>query len=181
MPATFARNLPAVGDIQHVIYRSGDIPLAWNSLLKWKFERSSHVLNKLQTFAWSQKLFVAVDDKPHKHRFKMKQFLQALLLSFFVSTHVNSILTTTKPLTTQPLKCNVNNNNYNSFFAGPNCKKIETMFSELEQHVTELKEGVKEIKGILNGNKPGGKGLSQLFWNSTYFQCMVLCGTAFQL
>ena len=94
----------------------------------------------------------------------MKQFLQALLLSFFVSTHVNSILTTTKPLTTQPSKCNVNNNNYNSFFSGPNCKKIETMFSELKQHVTELKEGLKEIKGILNGNKPGGKGLSQLLF-----------------
>ena len=89
----------------------------------------------------------------------MKQCLQALLLSFFVSTQVNSILTTTKPVTTQPPNCNVNNNNYNSFFAGPNCKKIESMFSEMKQHVTELKEGIKEITGILNGNKTSGKGL----------------------
>ena len=93
----------------------------------------------------------------------MKLFLQALLLSFFVSTQVNSILTTTKPVTTQPSKCNVNNNNYNSFFAGPNCKKIETMFSEMKQHLTELKKGVKDIKEILNGSKPGGKGLEKLF------------------
>ena len=168
MPATFIRNLPAVGDTQHVIYRSGDIPLAWNSLWKWKFERSSHWLNKLETFAWSHKLFVAVDDKAHKHRFKMKLFFQALLLSFFVSTQVNSILTTTKPVTTpQPSKCNINNNNYNSFFAGPNCKKIETMFSEMKQHLTELKKGVKDIKEILNGNSPGGKGLCRWLFRSS--------------
>jgi len=87
----------------------------------------------------------------------MKHFLRALLLSFFVSTQVNSILTTTKPLTTKPSQCNVNNNNYNSFFAGPNCKKIESMFSEMKQHLTELKKGIKEIKETLTGGKPGGK------------------------
>jgi len=89
----------------------------------------------------------------------MKHFLRVLLLSFFVSTQVYSILTTTKPVTTQPSQCNVNNNNYNSFFAGPNCKKIESMFSEMKQHLTELKKGIKEIKDILNGDRPGGKGL----------------------
>jgi len=33
------------------------------------------------------------------------------------------------------------------------------MFSEMKQHLTELKKGIKEIKDILNGDKPGGKGL----------------------
>lgn len=89
----------------------------------------------------------------------MKHFLPALLLSFFVSTRVNSILTTTKPLITKPSQCNVNNNNYNSFFAGPNCKKIESMFSEMKQQLTELTEGIKEIKETLTSGKPGGKGL----------------------
>lgn len=33
------------------------------------------------------------------------------------------------------------------------------MFSEMKQQLTELTEGIKEIKETLTSGKPGGKGL----------------------
>ena len=88
----------------------------------------------------------------------MRYFFRTLLLSYFVGTHANTIITTTKPVTTRPSGCNVNNNNFNSFFAGPNCKKIESMFSEVKQQLAELKEEIKEMKGNQTGGADG-KGL----------------------
>ena len=84
----------------------------------------------------------------------MKNFFRALVVSYFVATNANSFRTTTKPVTTQASQCNVHNNNYNSFFAGPNCKKIENMFAEVKQQLAELIEEIREKKE----NETGGTG-----------------------
>ncbi|KAL9989424.1 hypothetical protein ACROYT_G003972 [Oculina patagonica] len=78
----------------------------------------------------------------------MKYFFRAVLLSYFVATHANLLLSTTrKPTTPKFSQCNVNNNhNYNSFFAGPNCKKIENMISEVKQQLAELKQEIGKCK-----------------------------------
>ena len=55
----------------------------------------------------------------------MKYFVGAILFAYFIATLANS---TVKP--TKEAHCNVNNN-YNSFYAGPNCKKIEQQLGEI--------------------------------------------------
>ena len=64
--------------------------------------------------------------------------------------------------TTKGSHCNVNNN-YNTYQAGANCKKIESMFSDVKQQLAELKEEIKEIKGNQTGN-PAEKGVKQKFF-----------------
>ncbi len=95
------------------------------------------------------------------------------MLSYFVATHANSLLwstrkpttptflSTTRKLTTPKFsQCNVNNNhNYNSFFAGPNCKKIENMFSEVKQQLAEIKQEISEMKE----NQTSGTGEKGLY------------------
>jgi len=49
--------------------------------------------------------------------------------------------------------CNVNNN-YNSFYAGPNCKNIEQLLVKLED---EILEEIREMIRNATGNA-GGKG-----------------------
>ena len=93
----------------------------------------------------------------------MRLFFQALLLGFFVAAFVDSNQTT-KPSKTDDgtmngLHCNVNNN-YNTFQAGANCKKIESMFSDVKQQLAELKEEIEKIKGNQTRN-PAEKGLKQ--------------------
>ena len=80
----------------------------------------------------------------------MKYFFEAVLLVYFAATLANSS-PTAKPAendngTTNVTQCNVNNN-YNSFYAGPNCTKIESMFSEVKQRLAELREEIREMKG----------------------------------
>ena len=58
-------------------------------------------------------------------RVKMKYFVGVILFAYFIATLANS---TVKP--TKEAHCNVNNN-YNSFYAGPNCKKIEQQLEEI--------------------------------------------------
>ena len=93
----------------------------------------------------------------------MKLFFQALLLEFFVAAFAGSNQTTTPAKTDDGTMkgshCNVNNN-YNTFQAGANCKKIESMFSDVKQQLAELKEEIEEIKGNQTGN-PAEKGLEQ--------------------
>ena len=90
----------------------------------------------------------------------MKFLFQAVLLGYFVAALANSNLTSKPGKTNHDTKkssqCNVNN--YNSFYAGPNCKKIEKMFSEVKQQLTELKEEIRGMKGNQTGG-PSGKGL----------------------
>ena len=66
---------------------------------------------------------------------------EAILFAVFVAALANS---------TDKSKCNVNNN-YNSFYAGPNCKKIEQQLAEIQQEIRALKRN--ETGGS------GGKGL----------------------
>ena len=76
----------------------------------------------------------------------MKHFFGTILLSSVISALANS---TVKP--TKETHCNVNNN-YNSFYAGPNCKKIEQQLEEIRQEIRALREN----KTTGSGN---GKGL----------------------
>ena len=86
----------------------------------------------------------------------MKYFFQAVLLGYFVAVLANSNLTSKPAKTNNDTKkasqCNVNN--YNSFYAGPNSRKIENMISEVKQQLAELKEEIREMKG----NQTSGAG-----------------------
>ena len=68
------------------------------------------------------------------------------LVCLIISALANS---TVKP--TKATSCNVNNN-YNSFYAGPNCRKIEQQLVEIRQEIRAMREN----KTTLSGN---GKGL----------------------
>ena len=76
----------------------------------------------------------------------MKYFFAIIPLACLISALANS---TVKP--TKATRCNVNNN-YNSFYAGPNCKKIKQQLEEIRQEIRALKEN----KTTGSGN---GKGL----------------------
>ena len=92
----------------------------------------------------------------------MKYFFQAILLGYFVAALANSNLTSKLGgngiETKKPSQCNVNNNNYNSFYAGPSSKKIENMIYEVKQQLAEMKEELRDIKENQTGG-PGEKGL----------------------
>jgi len=79
-------------------------------------------------------------------RVKMNYFVGAILGAYFIAALANS---TVKP--TKEAHCNVNNN-YNSFYAGPNCTKIEQQLEEIQQEIRALREN----KTTGSGN---GKGL----------------------
>ena len=81
-----------------------------------------------------------------KQRSTMKYLFQAFLLGFFVAALANSNQTMNSAR-----RCNINN--YYTFSAGPNCKKIEHVMSEVKQQLSELKQQIKETEG------PTGKGL----------------------
>ncbi|KAL9989605.1 hypothetical protein ACROYT_G004172 [Oculina patagonica] len=88
----------------------------------------------------------------------MKYFFPVLLLgSYFVAVLASTNLTTkpvkTKNGSTKDSQCNINNYN---FYAGPNSKKIENMFSEVKQQLAELKQEMTEVKENLTGGL-GGK------------------------
>ena len=80
---------------------------------------------------------------------------QAILLCYFVAAFANSNLSTKSAKsnndTKQTSQCTVNN--YNTFHAGPNSKKIENMISEVKQQLAELKQEIAEMKG----NQTGGQ------------------------
>ena len=76
-------------------------------------------------------------------RVKMKYFVGAILFAYFIAALANS---TVKPTT--EAHCNVNNN-YNSFYAGPNCKKIEQQLDETRQEIRALREN--KTNGSDNG------------------------------
>ena len=76
-------------------------------------------------------------------RVKMKYFFGAVLFAYFITTLANS---TVKP--TKEAHCSVNNN-YNSFYAGPNCKKIEQQLEEIRQEIRALREN--KTTGSVNG------------------------------
>lgn len=75
----------------------------------------------------------------------MKYFVGAILFACFIAALANS---TVKP---KEACCNVNNN-YNCFYAGPNCNKIEQQLKEIREEIRALREN----KTTGSGN---GKGL----------------------
>ncbi|CAH3040573.1 unnamed protein product [Porites lobata] len=70
----------------------------------------------------------------------MKYFFAIIPLACLISALANS---TVKP--TKATRCNVNNN-YNSFYAGPNCKKIEQQLAEIRQEIRALKSQITARK-----------------------------------
>ena len=68
----------------------------------------------------------------------MKYFLHATLFACFVAAFANSPVKPTTSPGTNKAHCNVNNN-YNSFDAGPNCKKIEQQLEEIRKEIRALK------------------------------------------
>ena len=68
----------------------------------------------------------------------MKYFLYAILFAYFVATFANSSVKHTTDAGTNKAHCNVNNT-YNSFYAGPNCKKIEQQLAEMKNEIRALK------------------------------------------
>ena len=87
----------------------------------------------------------------------MKYFLQGLLLAFCASTSLADSNVTTNPAT-KASQFNVHNNNHYNLYAGPNCKKMEKMISEVKHELVELKEEIRGMKGNQTGG-PGEKGL----------------------
>ena len=61
------------------------------------------------------------------------------MLGYFVTALANSNQTTDSAR-----RCNINN--YYTFSAGPNCRKIENVMSEVKQQLAELKQQLKEME-----------------------------------
>ena len=80
----------------------------------------------------------------------MKYLFQALMLAYFVAEFTNS-----NQMTNPAGSCNVNN--HYTFSAGPNCKKIENMMSEVKNQLAELKQQVLETQENQTGG-PTRKG-----------------------
>ena len=85
-----------------------------------------------------------------KHPCTIMNLFKGILFAVFVTAFANSSVKSNKSTSTDKSKCNVNNN-YNSFYAGPNCKKIEQQLAEIKQEIRALKR--KETGGS------NGKGL----------------------
>ena len=81
----------------------------------------------------------------------MKYLFQAFLLVNFLAALANSNQTTNSAT-----RCNINS--YYTFSAGPNCKKIKNVMSEVKQHLAELKQQIKDMEENQTGG-PTGKGL----------------------
>ena len=64
-------------------------------------------------------------------------------------SHLGTCIANSTVKPTKEARCNVNNN-YNSFYAGPNCKKIEQQLEEIRQEIRALKEN--KTTGSGNGN-----------------------------
>ena len=66
--------------------------------------------------------------------------------AYSIATLANSTVKQTKEA-----QCNVNNN-YNSFYAGPNCKKIE-------QHLEEIRQEIRALRENKTNGSDNGRGL----------------------
>ena len=90
----------------------------------------------------------------------MKYLCEVLLFSFFVTALSNSTKVSSKTAradsdTKHHPHCGVNNN---YFCAGPNSKKIENMFSDIQQQLTKLEQEIRNIKKNQTCEKQDGKG-----------------------
>ena len=90
----------------------------------------------------------------------MKYLCEVLLFCFFATVLSNSTKLSSKPARTDNdtkdhPHCGVNNN---YFYAGPNSKKIENMFSDIQQQLTKLEQEIRNIKKNQTCVKQDGKG-----------------------
>jgi len=79
----------------------------------------------------------------------MKYFFQTILLGCIVAALGNSnpALSSTQS-ENNAKKVSPYNFNNNYFIAGSNSKKIENMFAEVNQQLTELREEINAMKGL---------------------------------
>ena len=163
----------AVGDIRHEHFgypnsESLKVVSCWCDFRYVKFDRGymigdkwipktelntqkSQLLESLKRSTSSFCMVCAFNSRLHKQRSTMKYLFQALMLAYFVAAFTNS-----DQMTNPARSCNVNN--YYTFSAGPNCKKIENVMSEVKYQLTELKQQIMEIGDNQTGG-PTGKGL----------------------
>jgi len=80
----------------------------------------------------------------------MKYFFQVILFTYFVAALANSSVKPTTGSGVNKAHCNVNT--YNSFYAGPNDKKIEQQLAEMK------KEILKEIRTLKRNETDGSDG-----------------------
>ena len=107
----------------------------------------------------------------------MKSLFAAILFAYSVSALANSSVKPTKS-NENKTHCNVNNN-YNSFYAGPNCKKIEQQLAEIKK---EILEEIRALKRNETGGSAGkGFVLTEFlrFWILAY-QLFVLATLSFE-
>ena len=78
-------------------------------------------------------------------------FQSVLLLSCFLTALAKPNLNDNVK---QHPQCNVNNN----FYACSNSKKIENMFSEVQQQLAKLEQEIRNLRGNQNGTEQDGKG-----------------------
>lgn len=102
----------------------------------------------------------------------MKYILfQTILFAYFVAALANSSV---KPTTGNEVKkaanCNANNN-FISFYAGPNCKK--QLLKELAEMKKEILEEIRALKRNETGG-PGEKGLLNSVFNLNVLSVVVL-------
>lgn len=95
----------------------------------------------------------------------MKYLFQAFLLGYFVAALAKSNQTTNSAR-----RCNINN--YYTFSAGPNCKKIENVISEVKQQLVELQQQIREMEENQTEG-PIGKGLQQIVLKLQQMECFV--------
>ena len=93
-------------------------------------------------------------NKLYKHSCVKKYFFGAFLFAgFLVPAMTNSSV---KPTESNEAKkaamCNVNT--YNSFYTGPNCKKLEQQLADIKQEILEEIRALKRNES----NGQGGKG-----------------------
>ena len=92
----------------------------------------------------------------------MRYLFEATLLAYFVAALANSSVKSTKNAETGKGHGDVNNNYY-SFYAGPNCKKIEQQLVEMRNEILE------EIR-TLKKNETAGKGLTKALSFFKFFE-----------
>jgi len=89
-------------------------------------------------------------DELYKNHCMMKYFFRAILFAYFVAAFANSSVKPTTGAGANKAHCNVNT--YNSFYAGPNCKKIEQQLAEMRNEILE------EIRTLKRNETDGSDG-----------------------
>ena len=117
--------------------------------------QKSQLLESLQRSTPFCIVYPLIQDFTSNDFMAMKYLFQALMLVYFVAAFTNS-----NQMTNPAGRCNINN--YYTFSAGPNCKKIDTAMSEVKQQLAELKQQIMEMEENQTEG-PTEKGLQWIF------------------